>query len=91
MTTPWPVKAASPCICTHMTLSPKLQSGSASLTRESCFALVFPNATGFTASELSELMANGQIYADNHLSEMDCEVMISESHSHRRKESERQL
>jgi hypothetical protein len=59
MTTPWPVKLASPCSCTHMTLSPSMQSGVVEdedmrLRRAYCFARAFPAATELTASTASD-------------------------------------
>jgi hypothetical protein len=50
MITPCPVKLASPCSCTHMTLSPNLQFSGEVLRRENCLARVLPIATGLTAS-----------------------------------------
>ena len=54
MTTPCPVKLASPCNCTHITLSPNLQSSGEFFKSANCFARVLPRATG--------LMASGEIF-----------------------------
>lgn len=54
MTTPWPVKLASPCSCTHITRSPSLQSSGDVFSNENCFARVFPSATGLTASDIED-------------------------------------
>lgn len=54
MTTPCPVKLASPCIWTHITRSPGLHSvspaRSRALSSANCFARVLPRATGLIAS-----------------------------------------
>ena len=50
MTTPCPVKLASPCNCTHITLSPNLQSFGEFLSSAYCLARVLPRATGLMAS-----------------------------------------
>ncbi len=54
MTTPCPVKLASPCNCTHITRSPGRQSVSPArssvFSSANCFARVFPSATGLIAS-----------------------------------------
>lgn len=55
MIIPWPAKLASPCIWTHMTLSPSIHvksffKYSGDWRREYCFARARPRATGFIAS-----------------------------------------
>ena len=49
MTTPCSVKLASPCNCTHITLSPNLQSSGEFFRSAYCFARVLPRATGLMA------------------------------------------
>ena len=59
MTTPCPVKLASPCNCTHITLSPNLQSFEEFFKSAYCFARVFPSASGLMASSSEHLFQSG--------------------------------
>ena len=59
MTTPCPVKLASPCNCTHITLSPNLQSFGEFFKSAYCFARVLPRATELMASNSEHLFQAG--------------------------------